>query len=216
LLVEVRFAPHSESERLAVRNGADYVDVDSVYRESYASDCWLSRGAGARVELGHGGDQIGQVVMTSAHGPWHYASLVVESDDPAVLGRIRPGAGVSLDARLINSDTNELSRTRRHKLAKLNAIAITRQGERAKVPNAQIVSVTESRTTRASSAGRSSSWRLKLPAGFEDWATFDNMPDNLDVGTTLVNHTRAGEVGIRWTGSAFTAAGRVSVVSLAA
>lgn len=212
LLVECQLAPHADSDRLTVRNGFDLADVDAVYREAYATRCWLNSGAGVPVEFGHHGKQIGEVVIVAACGAWHRASLVIDTEDPEVLERIRPGVGVSLDAWLLRSDTNPLSRTRWHKLAKLNAVAITRKGDRARVPDAKIVRVTESRTAPRATAAASSGWRSKLPAEFADWATFD-MPDELERGAVLINHTRTGERSIRWTGATFTAGGRIPMAA---
>lgn len=54
---------------------------------------------------------------------------MIEHDDPNVLRHVCNGRPVSIDARSIKRDDNELIHVRRHRLVQLQAIAILDPGE---------------------------------------------------------------------------------------
>jgi hypothetical protein len=164
LLVSCRFAPCSETDALKVRHAADVAELDGTWRESYAPDCWLAGGQNAEVQFGHDTEAIGQVVVVAARGAWHFADLVVDTDDPAALERIKVGAPVSLGGRMINRDEDIDLRLRRVTLAQLQHIAIARPGELARLAGAKITSVTASKTKPRSA---SVDWRSSVPTGWE-------------------------------------------------
>jgi hypothetical protein len=145
LAVEVRFAPSSENELLAVGHALPIVDHDDgeTWHESFATNAWLAGGRGARITHGHDGPTVGHVVVAVARGLWHIADAVIESDDPLILRHVRTGRPVSLDARSIKRDDNELTHVRRHRLAQLQAIAIVNDGEVPVYADAGITSVRE-------------------------------------------------------------------------
>lgn len=138
--VECRFAPCSESERLAVRHGVEVVETDGIWRESFAPGCWLVGGTGARVTLGHDGRDVGYVVCVIPRDGWHYADLVLEDDEPL---RIRNGHPVSIDARSIKRSDDEFIHLRRHTLAQLQAIALVLPGDVPCYADAKITRVRE-------------------------------------------------------------------------
>ncbi len=98
--VEMKLAPHSAGAHLAVRNAARLVDNGRPVLESFASKAFVDRGKGADFLLDHDADApIGRIVSTFADGVWITADAIVElhddSDAPAILERLKPGARVS-------------------------------------------------------------------------------------------------------------------------
>lgn len=146
LAVEIKFAPCSEDGGvLAVRNALPIIDHDdgTTWYESFAADAFLVGGQGARITHGHDGEAIGSVIVAIARGAWHYADAVIETNDPAVLERIHEGRPVSIDAKSLKRDDDELTRTRRHRLAQLQAVALLADGERPWYEHAKITRVRE-------------------------------------------------------------------------
>ena len=195
LLVDCRLAPCSRNAREAARNSIPYVDVDRVWHDTIASDAILNAGRGARVEIGvHGGDVCGEVfVVVPGPDGWHHADLIVDTEDPAVIEQIKPGVPVSLEARVVKEDADQVSGIRRCRMVKLDAIAILTRG-RARYPGAKITSVTEAKPKARQSA---SGWRSKLPASHRDFAT---MSDESVYAQTIFTNQHGS---IRWDGQQF-------------
>lgn len=207
LTVSCRFAPRSESWRDQVRNAVEVVEPDGNWFETYADDCWLSRGKTATVQIDHDTDDVGDVFLVYPHREWWYADLIVESDDPKVLERIKVGAPVSLGARMISHDDDQVIRTRRHTVTQLQHIAILKERDIPKIPGARIMSVTQSKAT-ATSASSGVDWRSKLPAGFRDFA---ELSDECVVRDRNVLTNSRGS--IRWAGDRFVSVGRVPIAA---
>jgi hypothetical protein len=128
---ECRFAPCSETDRLAVRHGIETRYDGRLYRESFAPDCWAAKAGPATIRLGHDGEDVGLVVVVASHGQWHHASFVIEDGPLLALAReqIVVGAKVSLDCRTWKPDEDHDLRLVRHELAWLNHIAILQPGD---------------------------------------------------------------------------------------
>jgi hypothetical protein len=142
LFVAARIAPCSESALLAVRHACEVVEPDGIWRESFAPGSFLARSTPAPVTLSHDGETVGFVFSVISHAGWHLADLVLEVN-AAQRELVRVGQAVSIDARSVRRDDNELSQTRRHRLATLDSVAILRDGERPWYDGARIVGVRE-------------------------------------------------------------------------
>lgn len=199
LLVSCRFAPYSETPRLAVRHGLDCVELDTTWTDSFAPGAWLAGGKGATVQLDHDTEPVGSVVVVAARGRWWVADLVVETDDPEVLARIKPGTGVSLGARSLGRDEDMLVRTRRHTLAQLEHIAILKRGQIPVYQGAKITSVTEAKARTKPAPASGIDWRSQLP---REYADFAEESIDLQPGDELVRGSRLR--GLRWDGQRFT------------
>ncbi len=205
LLVRCRLAPCASTRRDAVLNGVKVITHAGDWFESYSPGSLVLPRRGATVELDHdAGQTIGHVVAVAGSGKWIEADLVVESEDPAVLERIRPGVGVSLGGQSLASDDNLVTRVRTHTLCALEHVAITRRGQIAAFPGAEIVSVRESKTTAKPAATTSSGtdWRSQLPPGY---AGFRDTTIDLQPGDELLLGSRTS--GARWDGEKFHVAG---------
>lgn len=150
---DCRFAPCSETDRLAVPHGLETLWHGELYRESFAPSCWLT-GRTPTFQLGHDGEAVGEVNAVVAHREWHHATLVLE-DRPVIRERVRAGAPISVCFRSLKRDKWELPRVLRHRLCFLDHIALL---ERNDVPGhigAQITHIWEPPTaTEPASAAR--------------------------------------------------------------
>lgn len=185
LLVSCRFAPYSQTPRLAARHGLPVVEPDATWHESFGPGAWLLGGSGAQIQFGHDTAPVGSVVVVAARDRWWEADVVVESDDPQVLERIRVGAPVSVGFNPLRSDDNLRSHVRQHRLARLQHIAILRRGEIPAYVGAKITSVVESRTKPTATPG--ADWRRSVPPGWECLLTNGYQPtegDELLIGRT--------------------------------
>jgi hypothetical protein len=154
LLVSARICPCSESPARAVRDACDVTMEGGVWRESWAADAFLVGGREAPVVLAHDGPKLGYVTITFARDGWRYAELALEvnAEQRAL---IRHGGGVSIDARSLRRDDDSDLYIRRHRMAKLDAVAICANGERPIYPEAKIVSIDELRERRAAKVAAS-------------------------------------------------------------
>jgi hypothetical protein len=204
LLVSLRFAPHSETPRLAARHGQRVVEADADWFESFGPGAFLLGGRGAQLQDGHGGTPVGEVVITAAHGAWWTADCVVESDDPKVLARIRPGQPISLGFDDVASNDNHNNHVRQHTVARLKHIAILKRGQVAAYPGAKITSVVEAKLNAvpaaASTATKSGAdWRTSVPSGWEALRSNGYQPTEGD--ELLLGHSRTASH--RFTGGRF-------------
>lgn len=205
LLVSCRFAPCSETPFLAVRHATDVAEVDGIWRESYAPDCWLAGRHNPEVQFGHDSDAIGLVVVITSHEGWHHADMTIDTDDPAALERIKVGAPVSLGARTIRRDDDVHLHIRRHTLAQLQHIAIARHGEIAKISGAKITSVR--RMADATPATSDADWLAGLP----DYWVEALQGDKPGEVTALLG--KGDRVEYRWDGRRFVSAGAFARVA---
>jgi hypothetical protein len=140
LCFDAQIAPHSETRLQAVRNACDIVDSRGTWRESLAPRSFVRQGAGAPIQIDHDGQVVGEVEFVIDHGAWHIAQCVVEGTEEE-LERVRVGQAVSIDARSLDFDEDELVGTRRHFLVRLNHLAILRDRDIPGYANAKITSV---------------------------------------------------------------------------
>lgn len=150
--VDFRLAPCSQTERLAVRHSAqtlfDGKHGTMLYRESYAPECWLAPAKPVPFNLGHDGDTVGHVVVIASQGAWHHGSAVIEDGPLQPLARqlIKVGSRVSLAARSIRRDDDADLRVVRHRLCRLDEVALVREGEVAGFLEAKVTRVFEPAT----------------------------------------------------------------------
>jgi hypothetical protein len=208
LLVDAQVAPCSQTELDAVRHAREIADLDRFWLESFSPDAFLNAGRGARVEIGgHDGVPVGEIFQVVAgRDGWHHAELDLEVDETQA-DLIHVGVPVSIDARSLQRDDDHLVGTRRHRLVKLDALAIGLAGAHPGYEGATIVAVRklgsrQPATMAPASAGLAGrvSWRDVLPAGYEG---FSEMPDDyLEPGMELlVGHRNRGA---HWDGERFT------------
>jgi hypothetical protein len=175
LLVTARIAPCSPTTRDSVRNGV------------------------ATVEFDHDAEVIGQVFSVGGSDKWIEADLVVESDDPEVLARIRPGTPVSLGGKALASASDLELRLKRHLLVHLEHVAILKEGQIGAIPGAKILSVREAKST-ATDAAAGVDWRKLLPREYEGFRadSIDLQPGEELVLGSVTRH------GIVWDGHGFS------------
>jgi hypothetical protein len=192
---ECRFAPCSETDRLAVRHGLQTLHEGRLFRESFAPGCWLPRETPATVQLSHDGEVVGEIGAVIAHKDWHLATLVLE-DRPIVRERFKPGARISVGAKSIRRDQDDDLRIVRHRICQLEHIAPLLDGQTPGHIGAKITRVWEPTVKREPSTR--DDWRALLPAG---WQSIAEIPGD-DAPVELI-HGRT--VAYRWTGEKFAA-----------
>lgn len=202
-LVSVKLAPCSQTKADIVRAAGEVVERDGVWYESFAPGCFARNGRDAEVSIGHDTESVGSVVTVVAKGDLFYADMVVESDDPQVLARIRPGTPVSLGARSLVSDADHHLRLKRHLVCELEHVAIAAPHQVGCFPGAKITSVTETTLARTKPTSLATiNWRELLPAEYADFAEcFDG--DDPPLGVLSIGNRK---VGIRWDGRRFVSA----------
>lgn len=147
--ISVRFAPCSESQALAVRQGLDTLDDETrlLVRESFAPDAFANGGRGAVFRLGHEDETVGHVVCIAARDGWYHADVRVNvpDDDEALCARVRrevvPGARVSPGFFSIDAYRHDGARVVRHRSALLDDISILGRNDVPGYVGATVVSV---------------------------------------------------------------------------
>jgi len=188
LLVSCRFAPYSETPRLAARHGLPVVERDATWHESFGPGAWLAGGRDAQIQIGHGTTPVGSVVVVTARDRWWEADCVVESDDPKILERIRVGTPISVGFDPVTSSDDQRTHVRQHRLARLKHLAVLRRGEIPAYLGAKITSVTEAKARKVATTIHSGNrdWRAKLPVGWQDAGRHsDEPPAELIEGRTV-------------------------------
>jgi hypothetical protein len=204
LLVEVRFAACSQTPNRIVQDGIDTWHQDGrIYRESFAPGAFIKRARRAGFRLEHDAEDVGEVTVVVAHGPWWIADCVVE-DTPAVREAVKPGAKVSLQAQILKSREVADLRLHRVELADLEHIALVADGQRAGYLDGatKILSVRELASPKPAASRQG--WRGLLPAGWEIPAKYADHPawsDNNPPVELIVGR----QVVYRWDGERFAA-----------
>jgi hypothetical protein len=132
----------------SIRNASAVVDGSYVWTEVFDENVWTADTRPVPIMLRHDADEtiVGSVVARVAHNGWHVVDFMLDPERSlasVAYDRLRVGTGVSIGATSLRRDDNALSLVRRHKLARLEHIAILEPNQLPGIAAARVTRIIE-------------------------------------------------------------------------